>query len=99
MFLDVLLLEKWAKAIPRADRELRPGIDSVCEKHFDETYLNRYFETKMPDSINQIKRDRIVLKNNAVPSIFPDFPQYLTRKKLVEKIIPEKRYKKYDNTN
>eukprot|EP00102_Acyrthosiphon_pisum_P011854 XP_008180766.1 PREDICTED: uncharacterized protein LOC103308705 isoform X2 [Acyrthosiphon pisum] len=26
---DLLLLEKWVKAIPRADRELRPGIDSV----------------------------------------------------------------------
>ncbi|XP_029347789.1 uncharacterized protein LOC107885227 isoform X1 [Acyrthosiphon pisum] len=89
---DLLLLEKWVKAIPRADRELRPGIDSVCEKHFDETYLNRYFETKSPDgSINQIKRDRIILKNNAIPSIFPDLPQYLTKKRPIEKIIAEKK--------
>eukprot|EP00102_Acyrthosiphon_pisum_P011852 XP_008180763.1 PREDICTED: uncharacterized protein LOC103308705 isoform X1 [Acyrthosiphon pisum] len=89
---DLLLLEKWVKAIPRADRELRPGIDSVCEKHFDETYLNRYFETKLPDgSINQIKRDRIILKNNAIPSIFPDLPQYLTKKRPIEKIIAEKK--------
>ncbi|CAI6362420.1 unnamed protein product [Macrosiphum euphorbiae] len=95
---DVLLLEKWAKAIPRADRELRPGIDSVCEKHFDETYLNRYFETKLPDgSINQIKRDRIVLKNNAVPSIFPDLPKYLTRKRPIEKMIAEKKILFNDN--
>lgn len=70
---------------------MRPGIDSVCEKHFDETYLNRYFETKLPDgSINQIKRDRIKLKNNAIPSIFPDLPQYLTKKRPIEKIIAEK---------
>lgn len=92
MLLDVLLLEKRVKAIPRADWELRPGIDSVCEKHFDETYLNRYFETKLPDSsINQIKRDKIKLKNNAIPSIFPNLPQYSTKKRQMEKIIAEKR--------
>lgn len=77
---------------------MRPGIDSLCEKHFDETYLNRYFETKLPDgSINQIKRDRIILKNNAVPSIFPDLPKYLTRKRPIEKIIAEKKILFNDN--
>jgi len=71
---------------------LRPGIDCVCEKHFDETYINRYFETKLPDgSINKIKRDRIILKNNAILSIFPDLPQYLTKKRPIEKIIAEKK--------
>uniref|UniRef100_A0A2S2NYY9 THAP-type domain-containing protein n=1 Tax=Schizaphis graminum TaxID=13262 RepID=A0A2S2NYY9_SCHGA len=75
---DVLLLEKWSKAIQRTDRELRPGIDNVCEKHFDEAYVSRYFETKMPDgSINRIERGRLSLKKNAVPSIFPDLPQNL----------------------
>jgi len=77
---------------------LSPEIDSLCEKHFDETYLNRYFETKLPvGSINQIKRDRIILKNNAVPSIFPDLPKYLTRNGPIEKIIAEKKILFNDN--
>jgi len=60
---------------------LHPVIDNVCKKHLDETYLDRYFESNLPDgSINQIERDRIRLKNNAILSIFPDLPQYLTRK-------------------
>lgn len=81
-------MEKWAKAIRRTDRKLRPGIDCVCEKHFDETCLNRYYETKMLDgSINQIERGRLRLKNNAVPTIFPDSPQYLTRKKQKKKTM------------
>lgn len=80
------------------DRELRPGIDSVCEKHFDESYLDRYFETKLPGgSINQIERDRIRLKNDAIPSIFPDLPHYLNRKKPIERIIAEKKILFNDN--
>lgn len=43
-----IIVSQLPKAIPRADRELRPGIDSVCEKHFDESYFDRYFETKLP---------------------------------------------------
>ncbi|CAH1715345.1 unnamed protein product [Aphis gossypii] len=76
---DALLLEIWAKAIQRTDKKLRPGIDSVCEKHFDETCVHRYFETKMADgSIHLIERGRLSLKKNAVPSRFPDLPQSLT---------------------
>jgi len=48
--------------------------------------------TKLPDgSINQIKRDTIILINNAIPLIFPDLPQYLTKKRPIEKIIAEKK--------
>lgn len=86
MLQDALLLEKWTKAIQRTDRKLRPGIDSVCEKHFDETCVYRYFETKMPDgSINLIERGRLSLKKNAIPSIFPDLPRSLTMIKPIKK--------------
>jgi len=69
---------------------LRPGIDSVCEKHFDETYISRYFETEMPDgSVNRIERDRLLLKKNAIPSIFSDLPRYLTMNKPTKKKIVE----------
>ena len=46
-------MEKWAKSIPRADRKLRPGIDNVCEKHFDESeikdifFINFFLVTRM----------------------------------------------------
>jgi len=84
-------LNEWTKAIPRSDRKLRPSIDSVCEIHFEENSLVRYFENKMPNgSIHRIRRDRLLLKKNAIPSIFPDLPQYLTTKKLIRN-IPTKR--------
>jgi len=53
----------------------------VCEKHFDETSLIKYFEIEMADgSIQKIERDRILLKENSVPSLFPDLPHYLSSK-------------------
>lgn len=68
---------------------MRPGIDFVCEKHFDETYISRYFETKMPDgSVNLIERGRLLLKKNAIPSIFSDLP-CLTMNKPTKKKIAE----------
>lgn len=77
---------------------MRPGIDCVCEKHFDESYLERYFETKMPDgSVNRIQRERVLLKNNAIPSIFPDLTQYSTTKKRFRKIITKRDVYSNDN--
>ncbi|KAL4120552.1 hypothetical protein QTP88_013222 [Uroleucon formosanum] len=78
---DRKILTQWVKAIPRSDRNLRSGIDCVCEKHFAETSLIKYFETKMADgSIQKIERGRILLKENSVPSLFPDLPHYLSSK-------------------
>lgn len=52
----------------------------------------------MPDSsINRIKRDRILLKKNAIPTIFPDLPQHLTTKKHIKKTIAEQNV--YSNNN
>ncbi|KAL4099002.1 hypothetical protein QTP88_023505 [Uroleucon formosanum] len=78
---DPKILTQWVKVIPRSDRNLRSGIDCVCEKHFAETSLIKYFETKMVDgSIQKIERDRILLKENSVPSLFLDLPCYLSSK-------------------
>jgi len=95
---DTFLLEKWAESIPRSDRKLRPGIDNVCEKHFDESQIERYFETKMPDgSVHLIERERILLKKNAIPSIFPDLPQYMTTKKQIRKTTAERNVYYFNN--
>lgn len=77
---------------------MRPGIDNVCEKHFDESEIERYFETNMPDgSVHRIKRERILLKKNAIPSIFPDLPQYMTSKKQIKKTPAERNVYFNDN--
>lgn len=58
----------------------------MCEKHFAETSLIKYFENVMADgSIQKIERDRICLKENAVPSLFPDLPHYLSSIKKIRK--------------
>lgn len=83
---DPKVLAQWARAIPRSDRNLRPGIDCVCENHFSETCLIKYFETKMADgSIQKIERDRICLKENAVLSLFSDLPHYFSSKTEIRK--------------
>lgn len=57
---------------------LRPGIDTVCQKHFSDDNLIKYFESIMPDgSIHKIERRVLKLKKDAVPSIFQELPKYL----------------------
>lgn len=55
----------------------------MCENHFLETSLIKYFETEMADgSIQKIERDRIRLKENAVPSLFPGLPHSRSTAKI-----------------
>lgn len=61
---DPEILTQWVKAIPRSDRNLRLEIDCVYKKH----------------SIQQFERDRILLKENSVPSLFLDLPYYPSSK-------------------
>lgn len=84
-------MKKWIRAIRHPYKKLRPGIDFVCEQHFEEDCLSRFYETKMPDgTIHRIKRGRILLKSDAVPSIFPFSTRCLPIKKQNRK-SPRKR--------
>lgn len=90
-------------AIHNSIKKLRPKIDYVCEQHFDEECLIRYFETKMPDgTIHRIKRDRVSLKSDAVPSIFPNLPQNVKKKKKkapCDQVLKSKNSNNFDNVS
>ncbi|XP_046395410.1 uncharacterized protein LOC124162800 isoform X5 [Ischnura elegans] len=78
---DPKLLPVWNKAIGRTDRRLSET-DVVCELHFKEEDIIRYWETSLPGGVvHRIKRDRCTLKKDAVPSIFPPLGTYKAMKK------------------
>lgn len=73
------MLQKWQQAIPRADKILSSN-DAVCELHFVEEDVLRFYETKLPNgSINKIEMERPKLNDGAVPCIFPNLPKYFTK--------------------
>jgi len=73
------LLQKWQRAIPRKDCNLRLA-DPICELHFDPKFVQKYF-----DKEETLLRAIPILDPKAVPSIFPNCPAYLTKK------IPQER--------
>lgn len=92
------MLEKWSKAIPRADRALTIK-DSVCEKHFSpEQVLSKHI-VKRPDGtiLYEEERKRKALVDGAVPHLFEgtcqgkQIPKYLSSRKGGRK-TPRKRY-------
>lgn len=63
-------LEKWNKAIQRYNKELKAG-DKICELHFKEDEIDRFYETLLPDgTVWRIERLKVALKNGVVPTIF-----------------------------
>ncbi|XP_071043286.1 uncharacterized protein [Parasteatoda tepidariorum] len=87
---DIGLLDKWKRSIPRSDRELTSK-DFVCALHFKTSEIETHYEVKLADgSIWKTERDRPLLKKDAVPSIFPNLPHYLSDSTSVRK-PPSKR--------
>lgn len=71
-------LVQWALAIPRKDR--RPmSKDTACAKHFPEDMVLRtkYYAKPGGEVVPDVPK-RTVLLQNAVPSIFPSCPSYLS---------------------
>ncbi|XP_046394679.1 uncharacterized protein LOC124162252 isoform X2 [Ischnura elegans] len=84
-------LEKWRKAIPRKDKVLAIT-DRVCERHFSPDDIIRSYETRLPDgTIHKIERGIPLLKNEAVPSIFPNLPKYLSKESRTRKPPTERK--------
>ncbi|XP_054719756.1 uncharacterized protein LOC129229468 [Uloborus diversus] len=76
-------LKQWRKYIPRADRDLTMN-DRVCELHFLEEDVIKYFETEITDgTLFRLERGRYTLVQDAVPLIYPCLPNYLS--KIAEK--------------
>ncbi|XP_063243012.1 uncharacterized protein LOC134542569 isoform X2 [Bacillus rossius redtenbacheri] len=92
---DPVKRKKWQAAIPRK-LELKPG-QAVCEKHFAPEDIVR---KKVFKDCNGAVLAEAVLKiprcaENAVPTLFPGCPKYLSRKTpkrrrdIIRKVIPK----------
>ncbi|KAG8180544.1 hypothetical protein JTE90_018164 [Oedothorax gibbosus] len=77
---DVNLWKKWEAAIPRSNPKVTNS-SKVCELHFHssdiETTVEIYDEKRM-ETVD-MPLDRVRLQKNAVPSIFPNCPAYLSQ--------------------
>lgn len=86
---DNVRLEQWRRAIPRADRTLMPT-DHVCAKHFSEDLISRPYYVELIGRVLLNAEKRPVLSRDAVPTLFPICPKYLTRPNRPQK-SPRKR--------
>lgn len=99
-------INAWQQAIPRADRELS-RTDRVCELHFAAHQIIRKDRISVDENIVTIPRKRPRLDCNAVPSVFPNLPAYLSRpskqpRRIVAKHsqpVVSKSIPAYTNTN
>lgn len=69
----------WQRAVPRADKPLE-ATSVLCELHFDEQYLVRFFTHTINGETVRIPRDRPKLTDNAIPTVYPNVPAYLSKK-------------------
>ncbi|KAH8009199.1 hypothetical protein HPB51_012697 [Rhipicephalus microplus] len=69
----------WQQAVPRADKPLE-ATSVLCELHFDEQYLVRFFTHTINGETVRIPRDRPKLTDSAIPTVYPNVPAYLSKK-------------------
>ncbi|KAH8024529.1 hypothetical protein HPB51_025218 [Rhipicephalus microplus] len=69
----------WHRAVPRADKPLE-ATSLLCELHFDEQYLVRFFTHTINGETVRIPRDRPKLTDNAIPTVYLNVPAYLSKK-------------------
>ncbi|KAH8021299.1 hypothetical protein HPB51_014870 [Rhipicephalus microplus] len=70
-------LQVWQRAIPRLDKQVSSSC-VVCDLHFKDSDLVKEFVHNINgDAI--IPRDNWVLKDDAVPRLFPNCPSYLSK--------------------
>lgn len=75
---DAAKREKWLKSIHRSDF-VPSKRSAVCIKHFDERYIVREDSVTRPDgTVLTVKREKLKLTPDAVPTIFFNQPKYLT---------------------
>lgn len=83
-FQDENRLQKWIKAIPRSDRKIGHS-DRICELHFPPEKISRQFVHKVDGKEVVVERERPSLMPDAVPTIFPNLPSYLSKNKRKRK--------------
>ncbi|GFY52943.1 THAP-type domain-containing protein [Trichonephila inaurata madagascariensis] len=89
---------KWIQAISRKD--FAPSKNSkVCELHFSDDAIRRYtkaYNEKTGEKIC-VPLKRFRLQNFAVPTIFTDFPTYLSNSANPARECPEQRLQRLEN--
>lgn len=92
---DESLKQQWLKAIHRAEF-VPKNVSVVCIKHFDERFVIREDVIKRPDgSILSVKRDRLKLTHDAVPTRFENIPGYLSKKLPLPRKTPAERQEEH----
>ena len=74
-------LQLWLRKIPQDNLTADQITDymGVCERHFDPRLIIKEYSTTGPDGVKRTwPRDAPVLDPDAVPSIFPNTPSYLS---------------------
>ncbi|KAH1021992.1 hypothetical protein HUJ04_011468 [Dendroctonus ponderosae] len=71
--------QQWLRNIHR-ENFIPSKFSVVCSKHFEETFIIREARAERKDGSQLVlARDRMRLTANALPSIFPNQPKYLTK--------------------
>ncbi|KAH6935837.1 hypothetical protein HPB50_010717 [Hyalomma asiaticum] len=78
-------LKEWRRAVPRADKIL-DQTSVLCESHFEERFILRDYTHIVNGEVVKIPRGRPCLTEDAIPTIFPNTPSYLSKK------LPQKRH-------
>ncbi|KAH6931219.1 hypothetical protein HPB50_022953 [Hyalomma asiaticum] len=77
-------LKAWQRSVPRGDKLLdRSAV--LCELHFEQRFIVRDYTHIVNGEVVKIPRGRPCLTDDAIPSIFPNTPSYLSKK------LPQKR--------
>lgn len=83
--------EQWIRAIHRKNF-IPTQYSVICAKHFEKRFLITEDSMIRPDgSVITAKRGRAALAKNAIPSIFPNLPKYMTRKIPSLRTTPQER--------
>jgi len=89
---DENLKTQWLRNIPR--KAWSPSKYSVvCAKHFVENDIIKEDDYRLPDGSRQKVPTKTRLKLNAVPSIFPNLPHYLSKTVPLPRKSPAERTK------
>ncbi|XP_049511527.1 uncharacterized protein LOC125939958 [Dermacentor silvarum] len=70
--------KEWERNLHRADKTLDEYC-AVCELHFEPRFIIRDFVHLIDGKEVRIPREKPLLSGNAVPTILPNLPQYLTK--------------------
>lgn len=89
------LRKKWVQKIQR-DEWLPSEHSVVCASHFDEKFIVKIdVSTDKLGNIQEFPKNRWTLTSDAVPTIFPNLPKYLSKPTVTVRTNPEARREKH----